>query len=227
MTLLVALLSPESRGVLRLVSADPRVPPRINTGLLSDPRDLVRLRADADLAGRLARSAPLDAVISGGEQGPVAPYHHPVGTCRMGAADDSSAVVDPDGWVHGVENLRRRGPSAPRAELLRCRTPLRDQARGMTITEPRRSARPGRSPLLGLFAERRSRFDTAIRPGVTVAGPLPAPSEASDRVVCRSLDQASREYFASRAQKRLVDAPFPTSAEAADVAGVAEVARPA
>ncbi len=31
---------------------------------------------------------------------------HPSGTCRMGAADDTSAVVDPECRVHGVDGLR-------------------------------------------------------------------------------------------------------------------------
>ena len=32
--------------------------------------------------------------------------YHPCGTCRMGAADDPNAVVDPEGRVIGVGNLR-------------------------------------------------------------------------------------------------------------------------
>ena len=32
--------------------------------------------------------------------------YHPCGTCRMGAADDPLAVVDPQGRVIGVEGLR-------------------------------------------------------------------------------------------------------------------------
>ena len=32
--------------------------------------------------------------------------YHPCGTCRMGAADDAHAVVDPECRVIGVENLR-------------------------------------------------------------------------------------------------------------------------
>ena len=31
---------------------------------------------------------------------------HPVGTCRMGAAGDTDAVVDPEGKVHGIGGLR-------------------------------------------------------------------------------------------------------------------------
>src|SRR5579885_2857575 len=34
------------------------------------------------------------------------PFFHPSGTCRIGAADDPMAVVDPECRVHGVERLR-------------------------------------------------------------------------------------------------------------------------
>ena len=36
----------------------------------------------------------------------VAGMFHPVGTCRMGRADDADAVVDSRGRVYGVEGLR-------------------------------------------------------------------------------------------------------------------------
>lgn len=36
----------------------------------------------------------------------VAGVFHPVGTCKMGAADDADAVVDAEGRVHGVQGLR-------------------------------------------------------------------------------------------------------------------------
>jgi choline dehydrogenase-like flavoprotein len=48
-----------------------------------------------------ARSRGLgDAIV-----GQVTPYHHPVGACRMGSADDPMAVVDDTGRVHRVSGL--------------------------------------------------------------------------------------------------------------------------
>jgi choline dehydrogenase-like flavoprotein len=32
-------------------------------------------------------------------------YYHPVGTCRMGHPEDTNAVVDGSGRVHGLANL--------------------------------------------------------------------------------------------------------------------------
>jgi choline dehydrogenase-like flavoprotein len=34
------------------------------------------------------------------------PFYHPVGTCRMGRADDPGAVVDSECRVRGIEGLR-------------------------------------------------------------------------------------------------------------------------
>ena len=44
----------------------------------------------------------LDAYI----RSTAATAHHPLGTCKMGPASDTMAVVDPELRVHGVEGLR-------------------------------------------------------------------------------------------------------------------------
>jgi len=36
----------------------------------------------------------------------VAPWYHPVGTCRMGPDDSADAVVGDDLRVHGIDGLR-------------------------------------------------------------------------------------------------------------------------
>jgi 5-(hydroxymethyl)furfural/furfural oxidase len=47
-----------------------------------------------------------DAALSAHIQENVAGTFHPVGTCRMGSANDRDAVTDPSGRVHGMEALR-------------------------------------------------------------------------------------------------------------------------
>jgi choline dehydrogenase len=113
-------MTPRSSGTVRLVAADPEVPPRIDTRLLSTPSDLVALRRTAALACRLAHTPPLDravvrerwpgAQVDGAELDGVLlanaySYHHPCGTCRMGPAESALAVVDQRGAVHGVPGL--------------------------------------------------------------------------------------------------------------------------
>ena len=120
--LLVGLLKPRSRGRLRLRAADPAADPIIEVGLLTRPDDLAGMLAGVSVARRLARTAPLADLLGEerfpgaavAEEGPgleeavragVDVYFHPVGTCRMGRADDPAAVVDAHGRVHGVHGL--------------------------------------------------------------------------------------------------------------------------
>ncbi len=116
-----------STGSLRLVSADPAVEPQVDACMLSDERDLIRLR---DGVRRLftftqhAAVADLVQAISVGSTG-LSPasfaedsrldewlraecyeFWHACGTCRMGAPDDPRAVVDPECRVIGTEGLR-------------------------------------------------------------------------------------------------------------------------
>jgi choline dehydrogenase len=113
-----ALVRPESRGFLRLKSADPHQAPEIHANLLSDPRDLVALRRGMEitrdlgnaeamkpfvkreiLPGPLAGEA-LDNLIRDGAMS----MHHPTCTAKMGR--DDLSVVDAELRVYGVKNLR-------------------------------------------------------------------------------------------------------------------------
>jgi choline dehydrogenase len=123
LTLLVAVLAPRSRGQVRLTSSDPAASLDIQAGYLTEPSDLDRMIDGVELARRLAGTPPLKRRITGvapasrsflqarsrqladAAIGQVNPYHHPVGTCRMGSADDPMAVVDDTGHLHGVSGL--------------------------------------------------------------------------------------------------------------------------
>ncbi|WP_026197134.1 GMC family oxidoreductase [Sciscionella marina] len=121
MSLLVALLQPRSRGRVLLTSPNPTVAPDIDVGLLTHPEDLPRLRAGLRRARQLAGTSPFaeqlvsemwpghelstDQALDQAIRAQLNVYQHPVGTCRMGPATDPTAVVDPLGWVHGVDGL--------------------------------------------------------------------------------------------------------------------------
>jgi choline dehydrogenase/4-pyridoxate dehydrogenase len=114
------LLRPESRGELRLASADPAAAPRIRQNFLSTESDRKTLRdgvrmvraiaaqpamrefVDREIAPGSDSDADIDALI----RATGITVHHPIGTCRMGAAADPLAVVDSSLRVRGVDDLR-------------------------------------------------------------------------------------------------------------------------
>ena len=113
----VALLRPKSRGRVELASADPRALPRIYQNFLAVEDDLKVLRAGIRMARDVGRQNPLapfitsevtplnsDAEIDAYIRATGITVHHPAGTCRMGA--DEQSVVDPQLRVRGVEALR-------------------------------------------------------------------------------------------------------------------------
>ncbi len=120
LTIAPVLVSPKSRGHLKLRSADPTAPPRILTNMLVEDEDTAAMVEGVKIARRIATSGPL-ADLCGAELFPGSPVvddseieadlrrrvetlYHPVGTCRMGS--DAGAVVDPQTRVHGIDGLR-------------------------------------------------------------------------------------------------------------------------
>ncbi|MEO8098831.1 MAG: GMC family oxidoreductase N-terminal domain-containing protein [Acidobacteriota bacterium] len=114
-SLIPALLTPKSRGAIRLASADPGIPPVIDPAYLSDPSDLAVLAEGVRLARSIVDKKPLAQYRGAPVQGQILEpeehvrawgqtLYHPVGTCRMGAHE--GAVVDPLLRVHGVTGLR-------------------------------------------------------------------------------------------------------------------------
>ena len=103
----VYLLKPDSRGSVTLRSPDPRVPPVIDHGFLSEPHDLDRLSSGVELIRALAEQAGCGPELRPGDHDPLDTYlrrevrgiFHPTGTCAIGA------VVDSRGAVMGIDGL--------------------------------------------------------------------------------------------------------------------------
>ena len=112
----------KSRGWVRLKSADPREHPRIFFNYMSHPDDWAEMRAGVRLTREIFAQSPFDP-YRGREIQPGAHVtsdadidafirekaetaYHPSCTCRMGAASDMMAVVDPETRVIGLSALR-------------------------------------------------------------------------------------------------------------------------
>jgi choline dehydrogenase len=122
--IVVGFVAPRSRGWVRLDSRDADVPPRIHLGHLTEPEDLEAMLDGITEARRIALSDAVAAICTGAELSPgpqvahddrlalaawasrtVSTFHHPVGTCAMGADPELGAVTDAHGSVHGIAGL--------------------------------------------------------------------------------------------------------------------------
>jgi choline dehydrogenase len=113
------LLTPQSRGSVRLASSDPTAKPIIHNEFYSTPDDMQRMIAANRLALEICAQPAITPycaepfTVPAGTSDEALRTHiarttysvyHPVGTCRMGA--DADAVVDAELRVNGVEGLR-------------------------------------------------------------------------------------------------------------------------
>ncbi len=128
----------ESRGQLRVTSADPRAVPIVEPNLCSDERDVARLAACFHDALAFAHTKPTQDLIErvifpdpgrpfgDGEAAALCRRlagsgYHPCGTARMGPEGDPDAVVDQYGCLHAAPGLVVADasimPSVPRANI--------------------------------------------------------------------------------------------------------------
>ncbi|MEM9434863.1 MAG: choline dehydrogenase [Pseudomonadota bacterium] len=111
-----------SRGQVTLRSADPQEAPKIEFNYMSDPSDWEDFRTCIRLTREIfaqeafapfakheiqpGAQAQTDAELDAFIREHVESAYHPCGTAKIGARDDTSAVVDPELRVIGVEGLR-------------------------------------------------------------------------------------------------------------------------
>jgi len=111
-----------SRGQVTLRSADPKEPPRILFNYMSQEQDWEDFRTCIRLTREIfaqeafrpyvkheiqpGEALQSDEALNGFIREHAESAYHPCGTCRMGAADDPLAVVDPECRVIGVAGLR-------------------------------------------------------------------------------------------------------------------------
>jgi choline dehydrogenase len=101
------------RGRVRLTSADPSDQPALEMGWLMVDGDRAAAVAAGERLMTVTETPPLAEIlrpwanIADPDQvlRTVETFHHPVGTCRMGRADDPGAVTDGDGRVRDCEGL--------------------------------------------------------------------------------------------------------------------------
>ena len=118
----VCNLRPTSRGSVHITSTDPEAPPAIHPNYLSTEEDRKVAAESLRLTRKIVQSPALkpytpeeykpgmqyqsdeELVKAAGDIGTT--IFHPVGTCKMGRADDPMAVLDSQLRVRGIHHLR-------------------------------------------------------------------------------------------------------------------------
>lgn len=130
LTVSPVVLHPKSRGYITLKSKDPLDSPLIYANYLTEPEDVATLVDGIRIIQRLGNTNVLKekygAELEKEDYGDciknykydsdefwqcavshsTGPENHQAGSCKMGPASDSMAVVDPTLKVHGLENVR-------------------------------------------------------------------------------------------------------------------------
>ena len=125
--LVVSVYQAFSQGEVRITTTDPTIDPRIDERMLSDERDLARMRDGVRRLRELGRHDSVRAITTRVDYGSTgrsieetltaaelddwlfaecSDAQHASGTCRMGARDDKRSVVDPECRVIGCSSLR-------------------------------------------------------------------------------------------------------------------------
>jgi choline dehydrogenase len=116
----VTLVRPQSRGRVRLASANPFEPPVIDPRYLENERDMSAMVSGVELTQRFLQTKTFSSIIKqDGSFGlgkltrediesylraNISTIYHPTGTCKMGS--DATAVVDSELRVRGIDGLR-------------------------------------------------------------------------------------------------------------------------
>ena len=118
----IDLMRPKSLGYVKARSSDPRQQPAIRFNYLKDPQDRADLRASVRLTREILAQKAMqpfagdeifpgidvqsDEAIDAFVRRAIETCYHPVGTCKMGRAEDKLSVVDDRLRVHGLDGLR-------------------------------------------------------------------------------------------------------------------------
>jgi choline dehydrogenase len=119
-TAAACILRPQSRGSVKIVSANPADAPDIHAAYLEHPADVAAMVEGIGWMRRIFNEEPLRSIVlTEDSPGPnlqtpsqlgefakttARTMCHPIGTCRMGM--DAEAVVDPKLRVRGIARLR-------------------------------------------------------------------------------------------------------------------------